>query len=66
MGVVKLGLVVFGAFAFGGRVGLGVYNAAGGTATTDSSGRYTDSAQGAIWAGRAVMFLALGYVASKV
>lgn len=66
MGIIKLGLVTFGAFAIGGRLGLTVYSSLGGAVTTDSSGKFTDASQGAIWGGRVVTFLGLAYLASKV
>lgn len=66
MGIVKIGAVVFGTFAIGGRVGLGIYNALSKSPTNNNDGTMTDAAQGAVWAGRVVTFLALSYVASKV
>lgn len=59
MGIIKLGAVVFGAAAFGGRVGLGAL-------ALVSQNPSDDVRTGAIWAGRVTTFLVLAYVASKI
>lgn len=61
MGLIKLGLVVFGAYTVGGRIG----GYLGGMLLNDNT-RTDSMVQGSIWAGRAVTFVALSYIASKV
>lgn len=59
MGLLKLGAVVFFAYTVGGSVGMAIV-------TRVSDHPTDDKIAGAKWAGRAVAFVALGYLASKI
>jgi hypothetical protein len=58
LGIVKLGAVVFLSYTVGGAIGLKIANAA--------HVENVDRVKGTVWAGRAMTFVALGYVASKI
>lgn len=66
IGIIKLGAVVFATFAIGGRIGLGVYRSVSDKPINRPDGMLTDAATGAVWAGRAVTFVGLSYLSSKV
>lgn len=58
LGIAKLGAVVFFSYTIGGAIGLKIANAA----HVDGE----DKVSGAVWAARAMSFVALGYIASKI
>lgn len=59
LGIIKFGAVVYASYVFGGMPGAFVLN----HVTADPT---PTQVKGAVWAGRAVTFVGLSYLASKL